>query len=208
MCTQPYARLALDGQDRRWTCPLTLQTKTVHQRIGAGISTTLWERKPDCTGPHTPYRTPFSPQIGGGAYGGGATTVALKLLFSPLFVCLEAQPRNFPVSFLRSALVLSLSAKGHQACSSNGRPFRRPGPQVWRHTRTPGVADHMEHRTACNTQAYRHAESQAHTGGFPRGRPRRKKPVATEAELLNRVDMRNENQRSNNTEKNLIKTGA
>lgn len=173
MCTQPCAIAALHGQDRWWTCPLTLQTKTVHQRSGAGISTTLIAQG------LTQHAGRFSPQVGGGAYGGGATTVALELLFSPLFVCLETQPRNFPVSFLRSALVLSLSAKGHQACSSNGRPFRRPGPQVWRRTRTPGVADHMEHRTARNTQAYRHAESQAHAGGFPRGKPRRKKPVAT-----------------------------
>lgn len=135
MCTQPCARLALSGQDNWWTCPPTLQTKTPGKSLsldGAGISTTLWEREPDCTGPHLTHHAhcpaPFSPQIGGRAYGGGTTTVAPKLLFSPSFVCLEAQPRNFPVSLLRPASVLSLSAKGHQACSSNGRPFCRPGP--------------------------------------------------------------------------------
>lgn len=142
---------------------------------GAGSSTTLWEREPDCTGPHLTHHAhfpaPFSPpQIGGRAYGGGTTTVAPKLLFSPLFVCLEAQPRNFPVSLLCPASVLSLSAKGHQACSSNGRPFCHPGPQVWRCTRTPGVADHMEHRTARNTQAHRHAEAK-HTLVVPLGTP-------------------------------------
>lgn len=131
---------------------------------GAGILTTSWEREHDCllhplcTLPASLFsstdlrRSPWRRNH----------HCSMKLLFSPLFVCLEAQPRNFPVSLLRPALVLSLSAKGQQACSSNGRPFCRPGPQVWRRTRTPGVADHMEHRTARNTRAHRHAAEAKH----------------------------------------------
>lgn len=53
------------------------------------------------------------------------------------------------------------------------------------------MADHMEHRTARNTRAHRHVEAK-HTlvATPPPGKPRRKKLVATWAELLNQVDMR------------------
>lgn len=159
MCTQPYARLALHGQDRWWTCPLTLQTKTVHQRIGAGISTTLWERKPDCTGPHTPYRTPFSPQIRGGAYGGGATTVALKLLFSPLFVCLEAQPRLSRVipAFCLGALS---ECKGTPGVQQQREAF----PPPW----TTGLETHTN--TRCG-RSHGTQDSAQHTGIQTCGKP-------------------------------------
>lgn len=132
-------------------------------------------RGPDCMGPPFPTVHPARPLFSSAGLRRSPWRRNLhcspKLLLSPLFVCLEAQPRNFPVSLLRPALVLSLSAKRQQACSSSGRPSCRPGPQVWRRTRIPGVADHMEHRTARNTRAHRHAEAKHTLVGSPTPTP-------------------------------------